>query len=447
MLRLGPTAAWLCVLTRSFVPSASLLRPLTMSALNVDAPQPSTEKPRVIVIAGPTATGKSSVAMSLCKELGGEIVSADSVQVYRHLDIGSNKAGAADRAAVPHHLIDICDPTEEYTAGEFVRHAKAAIDDIHSRGLLPVVVGGTMMYVQWLVGGVPDAPKSDPEVVARVEEELRPYKEAGDWSGGLAKLAAVNETRAEGLFENDWYRLHRSLEITQQTPAPFTGERVRNDNYDFRCIFLMGDRKAAAERINDRCITMLAMGLLNEVADLLVSGRLIEGTGPAKAIGYRQAIEYLMREGHQDQDADAFLQFVDTFASKTRQYAQGQGKWFRSSKGDQFWWANVDQGSVLDGVKEVCQLPAAEYQGRLMDQQQIGLRDENRAQARGMRTHVPTFSRLEPKPKRRKGQQGGDGGELLVRLLVEADACTRRVQLCLDNTHCAVEAKHSAVEA
>ena len=175
--------------------------------------------PRVLVLAGPTGVGKSALAERLCAALpgGGEIISADSVQVYRHLNIGSAKPTQAEQAALAHHLIDIADPAavEGYTAGQFCRDATRAIADIWARGKTPVVVGGTMLYHQWLVHGVPDAPPSNPAVAAQVEAELAPYRAAADWDGGLARLSVEHPARAHALTKNDWYRLARAIEVVR----------------------------------------------------------------------------------------------------------------------------------------------------------------------------------------------------------------------------------------
>ena len=176
--------------------------------------------PRVLVVAGPTGVGKSKLAEALCHSLeeGGEIVSADSVQVYRSLNIGSAKPTAAEQEATSYHLIDIADPSSEegYTAGQFCRDAVAAIADVWSRGKVPVVVGGTMMYHQWLVHGQPDAPPSDPAMAAAINTELAPFKEKGDWEGARDLLVSEGfGDRAEKLSENDWYRLARALEIAR----------------------------------------------------------------------------------------------------------------------------------------------------------------------------------------------------------------------------------------
>ena len=195
-------------------PRAKRLR--TAPAADASSPSGATAAPsdrgppRVLVLAGPTGVGKSKLAEALCRSLdeGGEIISADSVQVYRHLNIGSAKPSLDEQQAIRHHLIDIADPIDEgYTAGQFCRDASAAVVDVWSRGKVPVLVGGTMMYHQWLVHGQPDAPRSDPALAAAIERELAPFKEAGDWDGALGLLVSAGYgERAAKLSKNDWYR-------------------------------------------------------------------------------------------------------------------------------------------------------------------------------------------------------------------------------------------------
>jgi len=144
-------------------------------------------RPKVIVVTGPTAVGKSNLALTLCRDAtqaaAGEIISVDSVQVYRGLDIGSNKPSREEQAEVPHHLLDVLEANapEAFTAGDFVRKAEEAINDVLARGKVPVVVGGTSMYTQWLVQGRPDAPKSDPAVELRARGMLAPFQIKNNW--------------------------------------------------------------------------------------------------------------------------------------------------------------------------------------------------------------------------------------------------------------------------
>jgi tRNA dimethylallyltransferase len=308
---------------------ATLRRCVAMSA----AP-----KTKVVVLAGPTAVGKSAAALELCRSLGGEIVSADSVQLYRGLDIGANKPSAAERAAVRHHLVDAGDPAAPWSAGEWCRAAVAAVDDVAARGGVPVVVGGTMMYARWLVRGAPDAPPASAASAAAAAALLAPHEAAGDWAGAVAAVAAEGETfaaRAAALSANDWYRLARAVEIELDGGA---GGAPPLAAYDARCAFLApGDRAALFHGIDARCDAMLARGLLGEVAALRAAGRLPETSTAARAIGYRQALDYLVCRRDDAGDGalgagarrDAYVDFCRKFRTASRNYAAEQMKWYR----------------------------------------------------------------------------------------------------------------------
>eukprot|EP00741_Cyanophora_paradoxa_P018707 tig00021073_g18056.t1 len=176
------------------------------------SPRADAPKPKVIVISGPTGVGKTDLSVALAESLGGEIVSADSVQVYVGMDVGSNKVPREVRERVPHHMIDVAEPWDQFNAGEFAEAARAATDGILSRGRVPIVVGGTGLYLRWYLYGKAGAPPADSAVREKVKAELG---DQSDWPGCLAKLAAVDPEFAASLSENDWYRLSRALEIVE----------------------------------------------------------------------------------------------------------------------------------------------------------------------------------------------------------------------------------------
>lgn len=282
-------------------------------------------RPKVLVITGPTAVGKSSAAMHLAKRLGGEIVSADSVQVYKFLDIGSNKPSREELNLVQHHLIDIVDPLEEdYTAGQFFMDARNATDEILSRDRVPVVVGGTSMYLRWYVYGKPPTKEVPREVRDLVESEVA--SAGGNWTLALKILEDVDPVRASQLTRNDWYRLKRSLEIIRSgqgalSELPDVGgapavESPELSNYDFRCFFIAVPRHELARRVDFRCEVMLHRGgLIDEVTSLLLRKKIRLESPPARAIGYRQTIEYLIaraRDAEERQDPEvAFRSFLE----------------------------------------------------------------------------------------------------------------------------------------
>ncbi|XP_039158993.1 tRNA dimethylallyltransferase 9-like [Eucalyptus grandis] len=170
-------------------------------------------KQKVIVISGPTGAGKSRLALELAKRLNGEIISADSVQVYRGLDVGSAKPSLRDRKEVQHHLVDILHPSEDYSVGQFFEDARQATKDIIDGGRVPIVSGGTGLYLRWYMYGKPDVPKASPEISSEVYSELADLQKNGDWNAAVQLVVKAGDPKAQHLAANDWYRLRRSLEI------------------------------------------------------------------------------------------------------------------------------------------------------------------------------------------------------------------------------------------
>ena len=384
---------------------------------------------RVVVIAGPTAVGKSALALKLCQELQGELISVDSVQVYRGLRIGSNKPSAEEIAAVPHHLLDVRDPDEEYTAGAFYADALRAVDAIHSRGNLPVLVGGTSMYMRWLARGRPEAPKSDPVIADRVRLELEPLETAGDWEAGLAKLQALDPKRATELSRNDWYRLQRAICVALQTestasalprPDDPDGLDALRDSLDMRCFFLCAPRVPLCKRIDERCDIMLGKGLLEETTEALLGGKLLPSTPAGRAIGYRQALSYLMRTNPCKADRKAYREFVDSFAAVSRRYAAQQTKWFRSEPS--FEWVAADwdaPSNVEEAVSARVLCSRAEFDAGLTAPIQAELRRLDPKLDKAMKTYKPNLPSLE-------------SDEAVSAMLARADECRAQLEPRLD---------------
>lgn len=385
-----------------------------------------TPRSRVIVITGPTSVGKSATAISLCQRVGGEIISADSVQVYRLLDIGSNKASATERRMVPHHLLDVVDPCEEFTAGDFFRVARLAVEDVTGRQRLPVVVGGTMMYVRWFIHGRPATPRTPDEARLRVQVAVDECN--GDWNAALALLAARDPHRATALSRNDWYRLTRALEVFETTGVPMTEmplvgaaphAQCTTLDYDFRCIFLFGDRLAMNRAIDRRCEMMIlpdepfpvsrenipACSILTEVSDLLVFSQLrVTPASPCLAIGYRQTLSFLIEralattekttsdlEGDQS-STFAFRSYIEDFQRATRNYAKQQLAWFR--KDPMFHWVQAGPKAV-DEIEHILNLDDTEYStlSELTRVAQQTIKEEVIAQGKKMKTYItkPTW--------------------------------------------------------
>ncbi|XP_031407076.1 tRNA dimethylallyltransferase 9 [Punica granatum] len=322
-------------------------------------------KQKVIVISGPTGAGKSRLALELAKRLNGEIISADSVQVYRGLDVGSAKPSISDRKEVLHHLVDILHPSEEYSVGQFFEDARQATKDILSTGKVPIVSGGTGLYLRWYIYGKPDVPKASREITSQVYLELADLQERGDWDAAVQLVVKAGDPKAESLAPNDWYRLRRSLEIIKSSGAPPSAFEVPYDSfrqkvdssgaestpevksstvleeikskdldYDFLCFFLSSQRLDLYRSIDFRCEDMLLGNdsILTEAKWLLDTGLQPNSNSATRAIGYRQAMEYLLwckQQGGRTSPGD-FFAFLSEFQKASRNFAKRQMTWFRN---------------------------------------------------------------------------------------------------------------------
>lgn len=243
----------------------------------------------VMVLTGPTGSGKSAVALDLAARLPLEIVSVDSAQVYRGMDIGTAKPTQAERAAVPHHLIDIRDPAERFSAGDFVREALAAIGGIHARGRIPLLVGGTMLYLRALHRGLAVLPAASEEIRRSIEERARQR----GWTALHAELAAVDPEAAARIHPNDPQRIERALEVYEHTGRPISSWQRSTvgteERFEWRRHALVpSDRAWLNERLARRFEHMLAQGLHAEVARLHARGDLRAEHSSIRCVGYRQ---------------------------------------------------------------------------------------------------------------------------------------------------------------
>ena len=274
-----------------------------------------------VLLLGPTASGKSALAMQLAAEIPLEIVSVDSAQVYRGMDIGTAKPSTAERAAVPHHLIDIRDPAEPYSAADFVRDATVAIREIRERGKLPLLVGGTMLYAKALREWLSELPSADPQVRARIEAEAR---ELG-WPALHARLEQVDPAAAKRLKRNDSQRIQRALEVYETAGAPMSelvGIGTAPALKLSTVALLPADRTLLRDRIAQRFDAMLDAGLLEEVRTLHARGDLHPNLPSMRSVGYRQGWRFV--EG-----LCTFNQFREDGIIATRQLAKRQMTWLR----------------------------------------------------------------------------------------------------------------------
>ena len=282
--------------------------------------------PLPIGIAGPTASGKSALALALAEQLPAEIISVDSALVYRGLDIGSAKPTAAERAAVPHHLIDIRDPGQPYSAAEFVRDASRLIADIRARGRTPLLVGGTMLYFKALRHGLDDMPPADAAVRAQLEAQARQH----GWPALHAELARVDPVTAARLPPGDSQRIQRALEVWRLTGRPLSSLHAINSGSagarqtSAWPLFSLEteDRAWLHRRIAERFDAMLAAGFLDEVAALRARGDLSPELPALRAVGYRQAWQAL------DEGWPLAL-LRERGIAATRQLAKRQLTWLR----------------------------------------------------------------------------------------------------------------------
>ena len=276
----------------------------------------------LIAVLGPTATGKSALGIALAERLGGEVINCDSTAVYRGFDIGTDKVPMAERRGIPHHLIDIADPTAEYTAAQFARDATAAVRDIHARGRVPILVGGTGFYYRALTRGLFPGPGKD--------AALRTRLEAIAAKRGVERLhrlvARVDPESAQRIMPRDLQRLVRALEVYFLTGRPLTAhfqDTVSLLDPDVRVIPI-GLRMSAAwlsERVTERVAAQFDAGLLNEMRALLAAG-VPPDARPFGGLVYRQAMEHL--QGVRDEaDTRALI------AQENRRYARRQLIWFR----------------------------------------------------------------------------------------------------------------------
>lgn len=292
-------------------------------------------KPLALVILGPTASGKSALSLELAKRFPVEIISMDSALVYRGMDIGTAKPTLEERAVCPHHLIDIRDIGESYSAADFLEDAVRLVKEIRARGRYPLIVGGTMLYAKALRDGINEMPSTSPEVRMAVASEA----ETLGWPAMHAQLAEVDPQTAARLSPNDSQRIGRALEVYRMTGRPlsaFHAEASKAPPFETLTVGLLPqDRKALHQRIEERFDLMLADGFLDEMRQLMQREDYDPESPAMRAVGYRQAIDFL--EGRTD-----WAGFHLAGVAATRQLAKRQMTWMRS----------MPDVTLLDPLKE-----------------------------------------------------------------------------------------------
>jgi tRNA dimethylallyltransferase len=297
----------------------------------------------IAVLTGPTGTGKTDIALRLAREFPVEIVSVDSAQVYRGLDIGSAKPSPEIRAQLPHHLVDVVEPSESYSAGQFVRDAARAIEDIESRGRVPLLVGGTMLYLRALIGGIASLPGRSAELRAAIDAQAA----RDGWPALHARLANIDPAAAARIHPNDAQRIQRALEVHAAGGRPLselqTATRPALEREFLVCALFPGDRARLHADLERRFMQMMAAGLVQEVRGLHARGDLTAAHPAMRAVGYRQLWEHL--------DGSYPLEVaVQRAIAATRQLAKRQMTWLRSMPNIQTFDPYEEQSFV--GIRE-----------------------------------------------------------------------------------------------
>jgi tRNA dimethylallyltransferase len=298
----------------------------------------------LIIIAGPTGVGKTKVAIAIAEWIGGEIVGADSRQIYRYMNIGTAKPTPEERACIPHHLIDIRNPDEEYSAAEYAKDASAAIHSIHTRGKIPLLVGGTGLYIQAVLYGMFEGPGRDKafraqmHTLAETHGSTRLYQE----------LLRVDPKTAQRVHSNDLIRIIRALEVHHLTGKPISEHQMSATEplaYYHSCfLVLTTERKILYERINARVDQMVEQGLVEEVQDLVKQGY-HKSLNSMNSVGYKEIMEYL--SGVRDLSSA-----IDLIKRNTRRYAKRQLTWFR--KYQKPFWICREKTETLEDTVERC---------------------------------------------------------------------------------------------
>ena len=294
----------------------------------------------LLVIAGPTASGKTKLSIDLAKQLNGEIVSADSMQIYKKMTIGTAKPTPEEMDGIPHHLIDFVEPGESFSVAEYVELARKEIAEIHARGKLPIVVGGTGLYITSLIDNVEFAETGSS---LEIREKYKQMAEEQGNAAVLEKLREVDPETAAALHENNIGRVIRALELYELTGIPMSRHKELSKKtpapYELCCIALdYRSRQTLYDRINLRVSMMVEAGLLEEVRDLVVSGY---SATAAQAIGYKELIPWLDGE-------EPLEDCLERIRMQSRRYAKRQLTWFR--RDDRIHWFFPDDYSDYDNL-------------------------------------------------------------------------------------------------
>lgn len=305
-------------------------------------------KPKVIVIAGPTASGKTALSIELAKKINGEIISADSMQIYKDMDIGTAKVTEEEAQGIKHYLIDFISPDERYTVSNFKNDSEKAILEILSKGKYPIIVGGTGLYIDSLIYGIEYQEMNFDE---KYREELMKKAETQE---GLAELyneaMKIDEEAMKKISENDKKRIIRVLEIFKATGKNKTEQerlsRINGVKYDYRVFAISRDREKLYNRIDRRVDIMIEQGLIQEVKSIYE--KYSKFPTAMQGLGYKEVVEYLKGNCTKEE-------MIETIKKETRRYAKRQLTWFRKNK--EITWLDAEEGIqnniniILEGIK------------------------------------------------------------------------------------------------
>jgi len=300
-------------------------------------------KPRIIIICGPTGVGKTSAAIKLSQKFTGEIIGADSMQIYRKMDIGTAKPTRTEQADVLHHMIDVANPDEQFDAALFAEKADHIIDSLSNRGITPFIVGGTGLYIKALMHGLSRARPAAREVLKRLKNEAEKYG-----SDDLhRRLSECDPKTAEKIHPNDTFRITRALEIFEVTGKPMSAfhdeHQFSEKKYRALKICIHADREKLYKRINRRVDAMIEDGFLNEVKMLLKKGYSPD-LKSMQSLGYRHMAEYISGK-------ISWEQAIDIMKRDTRRYAKRQLTWFKAD--NEMKWFTPDQIEQMQNDIEI----------------------------------------------------------------------------------------------